>query len=141
MPLSNFTKNKVLDEVTGRSSTMDLGTIYLGLSTTQPSESGTSVTNITEPSASAGYVRALLGSSSQSLTLMFPAAANGTVTNDKQIKFDMATGSWGTCTYAVLFNAATGGNVIGWSALTSSITVAANEVAVVPVGGVTITLT
>ena len=137
MPLSNSIKNEILDKVTGRT-----GVAYLGLSSTQPSESGTTVTNITEPSGG-GYARVLVGSSTGSqYTCLFPSASGGSVSNNKQIKFDMATASWGTMTYGVLFDGTgSGARVLGWGALTESITVAADKVPVVPVNGVTISIT
>lgn len=138
MPFTPFATNKMLDEALGRTSSLDFGSVYLGLSTTTPTISGNTVTGITEPSGN-GYARKLVGNYQQSLTVMFSAASEGQITNDKQIQFDMATGSWGTCTHAVLFDGT--GNAIAFGLLVDGdndpapITPVANSVPVIVAGG------
>ena len=138
MPFSRYAENKILDETLGRTNTLDFGSVYLGLSTTTPTESGNTISNITEPSGN-GYARKLIGQYNQALATYFSAASNGSITNDKNIMFEMATGSWGTCTHAILYDAS--GNVLAWAALTSSISPVANSVPVIVAGGATFSFT
>ena len=134
MPFSRFAENKFLNEALGRTNTLDFGNVYLGLSTTAPTETGDVISNVTEPVGN-GYARKLIGNYAQSETQLFGAASEGVITNTKQIAFDMATGSWGTCTHAVLFDQQ--GNVIAYGALTASISPVANSVPLIAAGGAT----
>ena len=81
---------------------------YIGLSTTTPTASGT---NITEPNSSAGYSRVQLTNLS--------TPSNGVITNSADINWTESTGSWGTVTYYVIWDAATGGHALSYGALTS----------------------
>lgn len=73
---------------------------YIGLSTSAPTASGT---NVTEPSDSA-YARVKLSSLS--------VPANGVVKNSQEISFADSTVDWGTITHFVIYDAATGGNLL-----------------------------
>lgn len=146
MPFARYAENRFLEELTGRTSSLDFGNVYLGLSTTTPTESGNTISNVTEPSGN-GYARVLVGNYQQSSTIMFGAASEGSITNNKQIKFDMATGSWGTCTYGILYD--NGGNVLAYGQLgyyngstfvPDPIEPVANSVPLIQVGGITFSL-
>jgi hypothetical protein len=69
--------------------------LYLGLSTTAPSEDGT---NIVEPSVDAGYARVELTGLGE--------PADGVVTNTQAYDFAKSTASWGTVTHLVIFDSA-----------------------------------
>ena len=128
----------MLDEALGRTNTLDFGAVYLGLSTTTPTISGNTVSNVTEPSGN-GYARMPVGAYNQPLITFFGAASNGQITNTKNIMFELATGSWGTCTHAVLFDGS--GNVLAFGLLVDGngdpapITPVANSVPVIVAGG------
>lgn len=144
MPFARYAENKFLNEALGRTGSLDFGSVYFGLSTTTPTESGDTISGVTEPSGN-GYARKLVGNYNQSETIMFGAASGGSITNNKQIQFDMATGSWGTCTYAILFDST--GNVIAYGLLVDGngdpapITPVANSVPLIPVGGAVFSFT
>jgi hypothetical protein len=89
------------------------------LSTTAPSRDGT---GYTEPSASNGYKRVLLGQNSQNVSWKMGSASSGGIKNKETVYFPEATGSWGTCTYYLLFDASTDGSLLAYGALTDSIT-------------------
>ena len=72
---------------------------YLGLSKTTPTAAGA----YTEPSGG-GYARVEITSLSQ--------PSNGVVTNGSPITFAESTASWGTVTHFLVFDAATGGNLL-----------------------------
>lgn len=81
---------------------------YLGLSSTAPTLAGG---NVTEPSGN-GYARVEL------TTLSAPT--NGVVKNSQDIIFPESTGSWGTLTHFVLYNAETGGDLLMYGTLSAS---------------------
>jgi len=81
---------------------------YIGLSTTEPTMSGT---NVSEPSTSAGYGRVLLENLS--------APVNGVVTNTANINFEESTASWGTVTHFVIYDAEINGNLLMYGALST----------------------
>lgn len=145
MPFTKYVDNKMLDEMLGRTSSLDFGNVYLGLSKTTPVDDGTTTT-FTEPSGN-GYARVLVGNYQQPETLMFGAASNGSITNNKQIKFDMATGAWGECTHGLLLDSS--GHVLAFAELgyysgstfvPDHISPVANSVPLIQVGGITFSL-
>lgn len=83
---------------------------YIGLSTTTPTLTGT---NVTEPSAGAGYARVELTNLS--------APSGGVVTNNQAINFNESTANWGTITHFVIYDSDTvgGGNLLMYGALST----------------------
>ena len=81
---------------------------YIGLSTTEPTATGT---NVSEPATSAGYSRVLLNNLS--------APTNGVVTNTSNINFEESTSAWGTITHFVIYDAEVGGNLLMYGALST----------------------
>lgn len=81
---------------------------YIGLSTTEPTMSGT---NVSEPASGAGYSRVLLNNLSTPM--------NGVVTNTANINFEESTASWGTITHFVIYDAEIGGNLLMYGALST----------------------
>lgn len=81
---------------------------YIGLSTTEPTIDGS---NVSEPSTGAGYGRVLLENLS--------APTNGVVTNTANISFEESTANWGTITHFVIYDAASGGNLLMYGALST----------------------
>jgi hypothetical protein len=103
------------------------GSLWLGLSTTTPTETGS---NVTEPSGNA-YARV------EVTTANFAAAAGGapsTKANDDVISFPEATGSWGTPTHLTVHNHATAGTCVAWGALTNSQAIASGNTVSIPIG-------
>lgn len=99
--------NQVMGNVFKTKTTPALpGGYYIGLSSTTPKADGTGVT---EPVTSAGYARVKLESLS--------APANGVITNTAAISFNESTANWGTMTHFVIYDAATGGNLLMFDAL------------------------
>ena len=108
MPLSTYAANKLLDHITGDTD-YNVPTVYVGLSTANP---GKTASGLAEPSGGSYARKAVAG--------LWSAAASGSKTNDTEIPFDLATGSWGTITYFALFDALTEGNMLWYGALTQS---------------------
>lgn len=115
---TNF-KNLIMDNIfKGNSGALPLPSeYYIGLSTTEPSQDGT---NITEPIGN-GYTRVKVES--------FSASNNGKVVNSNVIEFPQSSGSWGTVTHCVLYDGSGGGAKAVWyKELSSTQTVGAENV-------------
>ena len=129
MSFSDYWEDATLNHLFGKA-VYTAPTIYVGLSTTQPSEDGTGVT---EPSAG-GYARVATAATD------WNAASGGQITNATDIVFPQATADWGTVSYIVLYDAATGGNLLAYAALTTAKTVQSGDTAQFSAGDITVTL-
>lgn len=98
---------------------------YIGLYTAAPSDTGGG----TEVSGS-GYARKAV-----SFTV-----SGDTASNSAAVEFDAATASWGTITYAGIFDASTGGNLIAYAALTTAKAIDTDDVLRIPVGDLDVTM-
>ena len=127
---SDYTENLVLNWLLTTNSATRPTAWYVGLFTAAPSDTGGG----TEVSGS-GYARTATG------TITVSGTAT-TATNAAAIEFAAASGgNWGTITHAAIFDASTGGNMIAWSALTTSRTINDGDVFRIPAGSLTVTLT
>lgn len=106
---SDYWENKILDHIFGKGSYTP-PTIYVGLSTADPTDSGS---GLAEPSGN-GYARVQTSASD------WNAASNGSLDNAGNITFTQATGHWGTITHFALFDAASAGNMLAFGALSQS---------------------
>lgn len=114
---TNYFLNLVAGNVFRTKTTPAIPTkLYLGFSKTAPNLSGG---NVSEPSGN-GYSRVALNS--------LGAPSNGLVSNTAAVEFAESTAAWGTLTHYVIYDAATGGNLLMYGALTSSRTVEGNTV-------------
>lgn len=104
---------------------------YLGLFTAAPSDAGGG----TEVSGN-NYSRPATG------TMTVSGTSPTNCTNSASIEFDPASGgNWGTITHIAVFDASTGGNMLGWAVLTTSRTINDGDILRVPTGDLDITLT
>lgn len=123
--LTNTLENKLVDFLfRGQSLGLTLTTLYVGLFTAAPSDTGGG----TEVSTSGtGYGRVAVTSSlanwsgTQSAgSTVASSGTGGTISNNNAITFGTPTASWGTVTHFGLFDASTGGNLLVWSNLAFS---------------------
>jgi hypothetical protein len=126
---SDYWENKVLDHIFGKGSYTP-PTIYVGLSTADPTDSGTA---IAEPSGN-GYARVQTSASD------WNAAANGSLNNAGNITFAQASGNWGTITHFALFDSATAGNMLAHGALSQSKSIGESDTARFEAGDLQISL-
>jgi len=123
-------ENATLDAWFGAVTLTPPSSWYCALSTTTPTEAGTS---FTEPSSGA-YARVAITNNATN----FPAASSGAKTNGTAITFPESTASWGTITHIGFYNQASGGALYFWEALPTSKAVAANTTVYFSVGSLTI---
>ena len=105
---SDYLAHKMLDH-TLKTATYTQPTIHVGLSTTIPTDAG----NVTEPSPPNGYERKTHAA--------WDAAAAGATQNTSVITFATPTGSWGTCVFATIHDAAAAGNYMARGDITDQI--------------------
>jgi hypothetical protein len=109
--LSTFYAGKALDLIFGLDTNTFPTTLYIGLSSTQPADDGT---NVTEPVGNNyGRVSVL-----NNLT-NWPAASARAKSNGEDILFPAATGDWGDLGWFVIYDAPTAGNFVAWGELVS----------------------
>lgn len=128
----NFLENELLDHVWGAAAYTAPGTLYIALSTTNPGEDGST---ITEP-AVGSYARKGVANNLTN----WPAAVGGSKSNGTDITFVTATASWGVISHMAIFDAASGGNMLAHAALTSSKTIDNGDTVIFEAGNLTITL-
>ena len=137
--LTNSMKQFILNNLVGRGGSSGQNA-YLALSSTAPNAEGGGVT---EPVGN-GYARTLIGGYNQP-TKMASATIDtttgiATTTNDQEIHFNEATGAWGTLTHFAIYTSQTGGTARYVGQLVNAINPAANNVVIIRVGDITITL-
>ena len=131
---SDYLEGKVLDTL-GSLGSIDLstGTItagtggFIALITTAPSDAGGG----TEVSGGA-YARKAVTATG------FGAASGGAITNPAEFKWTDATANWGTITHIGLYDAVSGGNLLVYGALTSSVAITSGDIFKIPASGFTI---
>lgn len=131
MAASTYLSNKLLELQVGKTA-YTLPTVYLALSSTTPAAAGTGVT---EP-ATGSYARV-------ATTGVWGTAAAGSISNTSSITFPTATADWASgsnMTYGVLYDAASGGNMLGYGTFTTAKNVLNGDTCSIATGGVTITL-
>lgn len=132
MGFTYYLDNKLLDLVFSNTSYTVPSTLYIGLSTTTPTQSGS---GFTEPSGN-GYARVAVTNNSTN----WPAASNGAKSNANAITFPQATGSWGTVTHFGVFDASTSGNLLAWGALSQSKSISSGDTPYFAAGSLTLNL-
>lgn len=125
MSFSNYLENKVLLHVFGATAYTAPTTLYVALFTSNPGETGAG----TEVSGGS-YAR-------QTITFTVTGAQ---AANTAAVEFPTASASWGTVTYAAIYDASTGGNMLDYGALTTSKTIASGDVLRIPASSYTIDL-
>lgn len=125
MSFSNYLENKVLLHVFGATAYTAPATLYVGLYTSDPGETGSG----TEVS----------GGSYARQTIAFTVTDNQ-ASNTAVVEFPTASASWGTVTYAAISDAVSGGNMLAYGALTTSKTIASGDVLRIPAGDFDINL-
>jgi hypothetical protein len=126
---TDYLEDKVLDHVFGGTAYTAPTTLYVGLFTAAPSDTGGG----TECSGGS-YAR-------KSMPDMTISGTSPTqATNGAAVEFVTATGSWGTITHTGIFDASSSGNLLCWAALSASKVVASGDVIRFDAGDLDVTL-
>jgi hypothetical protein len=127
MSISNYLENKILDHALGVAAYSMPSTVYVSLHSANPTDTGSGAE--------------LSGNAYARVAATFAAAASGATANSAEIQFPIATPStWTTATHFGIWDAVSGGNLLWYGALGSSVTVTAGQRATFAVGDLDITL-
>lgn len=126
---TTYARNAMLDYVCADSPPSITG-VWLAVSTTTPTNAGT---NVTEPSGN-NYSRVQVTSG------VWSAASSGSKQNNALISFPTASGSWGTLTHGVLYDAVTGGNALAWGPLSPNQTIGNGQTLEIAAGQLTLAI-
>jgi hypothetical protein len=132
MAISTYLANALLNHQLGKAA-YTMPTVYVALSSTLP---GTDGTNVTEPTTGA-YARVATSAAT------WNAATANSITNAAAITFPAATADWlaqANLPYAVMYDAATAGNMLSFATFTVAKNVLAGDTLSLPAGDVTVTL-
>ncbi len=125
MSFTNYLEHATLDYLFGQTSYTPSGTLYVGLSTTAPTEAGA---NFTEPNATGGYARVAVTNNKTNWSVASQVGTSGTISNNTAITFPEASG-WGTVSYFGLFDGSgVSANLLVQSQLAVAKTVGPNDV-------------
>jgi len=113
---SDYLEDKVLDHVFGGNAYTAPSTLYVGLYTVAPSDTGGG----TEVSGGA-YAR-------QTATFTVSGTDPTTATNSAAIEYPTATADYGTVVACGVFDAASAGNLLAYASLTSNKTVESGDI-------------
>jgi hypothetical protein len=125
MGLTVAEQNKALNALTGRANYTASAAVYAKLHTGAPGDAGTA-------NASTDTLRKLVA---------WAAPSSGAIASSAAVSWTLALSGTETLTHASYWDALTGGNCIGWSALSASATMGNGEVFTLSSGGLTMTLT
>lgn len=124
--MSNYLENALINATLRNTSYTSPTTVYVGLYTTDPGEGNTG----TEVS----------GGSYARTAVTFGAPSNGVSTNSGAVTFPTATGTWGTVTHIGILDASTSGNLLYYTPLDASKSIASGDVFTISVGNLSVTL-
>jgi hypothetical protein len=123
--LSDYLENKLIDWLLRGQSFTPPATVYIGLLTTNPTDSsagtevsGGSYARVAVTSALANWA----GTQSAGSTTA-SSGTGGTTSNNGAITFPSPTGNWGAITGFGIYDASTAGNLLAYAALTTGKTV------------------
>lgn len=123
--MSDYLENKIIDWLFRAQAYSPVATLYVGLLTAAPSDTGGG-TEVTGGSYARVAVTSSLanwaGTQSAGSTVA-SSGTSGTTSNNNAITFPAPTANWGTITHFGIFDASTTGNLLFWAALTVSKTV------------------
>lgn len=124
--MSNFLENAIINAVLRNTSYTSPTTVYVGLYTSDPGEGNTG----TEVS----------GGSYARTAVTFGAPSNGVSTNSASVTFPTATGTWGTVTHIGILDASTSGNLLYYTPLDASKSIASGDVFTISTGNLSVTM-
>jgi len=130
---STTQSNKILDAELSATAYTSPTTVWVGLWTATLSAASTGAT--AGEVSGGSYARVSITCN----TTNFPSASGGSISNGTAINFATPTASWGTVTYVAILDAATGGNILYFGALTTSQTISSGNTVSFAASSLTVT--
>lgn len=122
---SDYSEDKILNVLFRGQSHTGAATVYAALFTASPTDAGGGT-----ECAYSGYTRE---------SIAFGAPSGGAIANSGTVTFDAVAGSSQTVVAIAIFDASSGGNMLAWKTLSSSITYNVGDIPIISASGVTIT--
>ena len=124
--MSNFLENALINATLRNTTYTSVATVYVSLWTSDPTDAGSG----TEVS----------GGSYARTAVTFGAPSNGVTTNNADVTFPTATGSWGTVGWIGINDAVTSGNLLYHSPLDTSKVIDSGDIFKIITGNLSVTL-
>jgi len=124
--MSNFLENALINATLRNTTYTSVATVYVSLWTSDPTDAGSG----TEVS----------GGSYARTAVTFGAPANGVTTNNADVTFPTATGSWGTVGWIGINDASTSGNLLYHTALDTAKAIDSGDIFKIVSGNLSVTL-
>ena len=132
MSFCNGLENSLLNHTFGGTAYTPLTTMYVGLSTANPTDTG----SLTGECTGGSYARIAITNNKTT----WSTSSAGSLSNAITITFPTATASWGTVTYFFIATASTAGAVVAYGALSVAKTIDTGDTALFNIGDLTINL-
>jgi hypothetical protein len=129
--LSDYIENKIVDWLMRAQAFSPPATLYVGLLTAAPSDSGGG-TEVSGGSYARVSVSSSLANWAGTQAAGSTTASTGTgatTSNNSPITFPAPTANWGTVTHFAIYDASSAGNLLWWASLTQSKTVNSGDAA------------
>ena len=124
--MSNYLENALINVTLRNTAFTSPTVVYVALYTTDPTDADTG----TEVS----------GGSYARTAVTFGAPSNGVSTNSASVTFPTATGTWGTVTHIGILDATTSGNLLYYTPLDASKSIASGDVFTISTGNLSVTM-
>ena len=132
MSFCNGLENSLLNHTFGGTTYSPVATMYVGLSTANPTDTG----SFTGECTGGSYARVAITNNKTT----WSTSSAGSLSNAITLTFPTATASWGTVTYFFIADASTGGTIIAYGQLSASKTIDTGDTALFNIGDLTINL-
>lgn len=139
--MSDFLENKLIDQLFRGQSAPTTSTMYIGLLTAAPSDSGGGTEVSGGSYARVGVTSSLAnwcGSQSAGSTSA-SSGTSGQTSNNAAITFPTPSAGWGTVTHFAIYDASSGGNLLFHGALSIAKTINQSDTVTFPAGSLAIT--
>lgn len=139
--MSDFLENKLIDQLFRGQSAPTTSTLYVGLLTSAPSDTGGG-TEVSGGSYARVSVSSSLANWAGTQSAGSTTASSGTggqTSNNAAITFPTPTAGWGTVTHFGIYDASTSGNLLFYGALTISKTINEADTVTFPAASLSIT--
>lgn len=139
--MSDYLENKLVDQLFRGQSAPTTSTLYVGLLTAAPSDSGGG-TEVSGNNYSRVAVTSSLANWAGTQSAASTTASSGTggqTSNNNAITFATPSGTWGTVSHFGIYDAATDGNLLFWGSLTISKTINQSDTVTFPAASLSIT--
>lgn len=132
---SDYLEVAVLDHVLGNATFTQPTDLYLGLFTNTSSNADANLESgvLTDEVSGGGYAREII-------TFDNATSPDGSADSASTVTFPAATANWGEVTHVAVMDAATGGNVLFYGAVTTPKTIESGDTFQVSAGNLTISL-